>query len=55
MTLPTAKLVCQVLKSVNISNEEQQLARATTRVKLRKYEKQQFMIAPQFPQKIHLK
>ena len=30
MTLPTAKLVCQVLKSVNISNEEQQLARATT-------------------------
>ena len=29
MTLPTAVLACRVLKSVNISNEKRQLARAT--------------------------
>ena len=39
MTLPTAVLAYHVLKSANISNEKQQLARATIIVKLQKYEK----------------
>ena len=49
MTLPTAVLVNRVLKSANLSNEKQQLTRATiTELNYKNMKKQRFMRAPQF-------